>query len=107
MRTRAAPALEALPLPTQMASVFHAASSSSATSIPLALLVLLIACSDEARRATTGTASSTVEPARIAEQPQPGETPPNFTLPDQNGGMVTLSENRGQKVVLVFYRGHW
>ena len=32
-----------------------------------------------------------------------GEQAPEFTLPDQDGGDVTLSELRGQTVVLYFY----
>lgn len=32
---------------------------------------------------------------------------PDFTLPDQNGEPVSLSDYRGQKIVLVFYRGDW
>jgi thioredoxin-dependent peroxiredoxin len=34
---------------------------------------------------------------------EPGDTAPDFTLPDQNGDDVTLSELRGQTVVLYFY----
>jgi hypothetical protein len=45
----------------------------------------------------------------------PGATPtttamilaPDFTLSDQHGRPVTLSDLRGGNVVLVFYRGHW
>jgi len=45
----------------------------------------------------------------------PGATPttstmalaPDFTLTDQHGMPVTLSDLRGRKAVLVFYRGHW
>lgn len=32
-----------------------------------------------------------------------GDTAPDFTLTDQDGGSVTLSDLRGQKVVLYFY----
>ena len=32
-----------------------------------------------------------------------GTKAPNFTLPDQNGNAVSLSDFRGQKVVLYFY----
>jgi hypothetical protein len=32
---------------------------------------------------------------------------PDFTLLDQNGKEVTLSELRGKKVVIDFYRGNW
>jgi peroxiredoxin Q/BCP len=34
---------------------------------------------------------------------QPGDTAPDFTLPDQNGDPVTLSKLRGRNVVLYFY----
>ena len=33
----------------------------------------------------------------------PGDTAPDFTLPDQEGNDVTLSDLRGQTVVLYFY----
>ncbi len=33
----------------------------------------------------------------------PGDPAPDFTLPDQNGDPVTLSQLRGQTVVLYFY----
>jgi peroxiredoxin Q/BCP len=33
----------------------------------------------------------------------PGDTAPDFTLPDQEGNQVTLSGLRGQSVVLYFY----
>ena len=34
---------------------------------------------------------------------EPGSAAPNFTLPDQDGKMVSLADLRGQTVVLVFY----
>ena len=34
---------------------------------------------------------------------EPGETAPDFTLPDQDGNEVTLSDLRGSPVVLYFY----
>jgi len=34
---------------------------------------------------------------------QPGTPAPDFTLPDQGGNPVTLSDFRGQRVVLYFY----
>jgi cytochrome oxidase Cu insertion factor (SCO1/SenC/PrrC family) len=37
-----------------------------------------------------------------------GNPAPNFTLEDENGKPVTLSQFRGKRcVILVFYRGHW
>ena len=34
---------------------------------------------------------------------KPGDTAPGFTLPDQNGNPVSLSDFAGKKVVLYFY----
>jgi peroxiredoxin Q/BCP len=34
---------------------------------------------------------------------EPGETAPDFELPDQDGGTFRLSELRGKRVVLYFY----
>jgi peroxiredoxin Q/BCP len=34
---------------------------------------------------------------------EPGDAAPDFTLPDQDGNPVTLSDLRGQKVVVYFY----
>ncbi|MEO8263579.1 MAG: peroxiredoxin, partial [Pseudolysinimonas sp.] len=34
---------------------------------------------------------------------EPGQTAPDFTLPDQNGVPLTLSSLRGQKVIVYFY----
>jgi len=37
-----------------------------------------------------------------------GDTAPDFTLENIDGKLITLSNFRGDKnVVLVFYRGHW
>ena len=37
-----------------------------------------------------------------------GQPAPDFSLRDSDGKVVTLSDFRGKKsVVLVFYRGHW
>lgn len=37
-----------------------------------------------------------------------GDEAPDFTLEDQNGKRISLSDFRGKKVVvLVFYRGRW
>ena len=37
-----------------------------------------------------------------------GDVAPDFTLEDQDGRSVTLSQSRGKApVVLVFYRGYW
>jgi hypothetical protein len=38
---------------------------------------------------------------------QVSQPAPDFALPDQHGQTVRLSDLRGRKVVLDFYRGHW
>ena len=42
-----------------------------------------------------------------AGAPAVGEAAPDFTLPDENGQPVRLSDYLGSKVVLLFYRGFW
>lgn len=45
-----------------------------------------------------------------AGAPRVGEKAPEFTLPDQNGKAVSLSElyaSPAKGTVLIFYRGHW
>ena len=39
--------------------------------------------------------------------PAIGDVAPDFELPGTGGRSYTLSEYRGQPVVLVFYRGYW
>jgi cytochrome oxidase Cu insertion factor (SCO1/SenC/PrrC family) len=36
-----------------------------------------------------------------------GQMAPDFTLPDQDGKAVRLSDERGHWVLLFFYRGYW
>lgn len=55
-------------------------------------------------------AATQQEPAKSARTSPiaVGEVAPDFTLEDQSGRKVTLSEARGKHpVVLVFYRGYW
>lgn len=60
---------------------------------------------------TPGPSSTTQPQAAQSVRTSPvtvGEAAPDFTLEDQSGTRVTLSEARGkQSAVLVFYRGHW
>src|SRR3954447_21563947 len=42
-------------------------------------------------------------PASLAGMIEAGQQAPDFTLPDQDGGDVTLSDFRGRTVVLYFY----
>lgn len=69
------------------------------------LVFCCIAC-DNADR-TTGVATA---PEEVAEVLPPGEgldigaLAPNFSLPDSRGEFQSLSEYRGQTLVIVFYR---
>ncbi len=36
-----------------------------------------------------------------------GQAAPDFALPDEHGKTVKLSAMRGQKVLLIFFRGYW
>ncbi len=76
------------------------------TFITLAFMIAGIAC------ATGGsTVNDQQSPAQTKARKAPvgvGEVAPDFTLEDENGNKVTLSEARGKSpVVLVFYRGYW
>jgi len=46
-----------------------------------------------------------VPPPQIASNA--GNIAAGFTLTDQNGQPFHLADQRGHKVVLVFYRGYW
>jgi len=39
----------------------------------------------------------------VSDRLSPGDTAPDFTLPDDKGGQVTLSDLRGTKVIVYFY----
>lgn len=70
---------------------------------------LLTACADQQAASTRlgpadGADLPAVEPERVAV----GDTAPDFTLRSHAGEVVTLSDYRGKRdVLLVFYRGHW
>ena len=88
----------------------HAPFLRSASSVCLLVLLtavvfLCLAC-DNAERTT----NILTAPEDAAEQLPPGEgldvgaLAPEFTLPDGDGKSRSLSEYRGQKLVIVFYR---
>ena len=52
-------------------------------------------------------ASAFVLLTAAALPPRVGEVAPDFRLFDQNDHLVRLAQERGHKVVLVFYRGYW
>jgi cytochrome oxidase Cu insertion factor (SCO1/SenC/PrrC family) len=51
-------------------------------------------------------AAQTLSPADL-NRVQVGQPAPNFTLEAADGHKVSLSDYRGKRVVLVFYRGQW
>lgn len=71
--------------------------------MPLALLSA-VCCAPEPPITTQQQPAKSARTSPVAV----GEVAPDFTLEDQGGRKVTLSEARGkQPVVLVFYRGYW
>mgnify|MGYP003933340915 CR=1 FL=1 len=72
----------------------------------LALLAILGAACQEADPElgpADGADLLPVDTGRVAV----GDTAPDFTLLDRHGEPVTLSDLRGRRIVLVFYRGFW
>lgn len=70
--------------------------------------VLALACGPDAPRTALGPVDghdlSPADTGRVAI----GDLAPDFSLRSFDDGIVTLSDYRGTKdVVLVFYRGHW
>ena len=73
----------------------------------LALIGVLAACQSEPR-VELGPADGRDLPALDLERIQVGDPAPDFTLPAFGGDTITLSQYRGEKVVVLqFYRGHW
>jgi cytochrome oxidase Cu insertion factor (SCO1/SenC/PrrC family) len=75
----------------------------------VALLLALLAVSSTAPAQTKlGPKDGEGLPAADLNRVKIGDAAPDFTLEDQDGKPVTLSDYRGQKTVaLVFYRGYW
>jgi cytochrome oxidase Cu insertion factor (SCO1/SenC/PrrC family) len=74
----------------------------------LTLLALIAASLTAQAQTNLGPKDSQALPAADLNRVKAGDAAPDFTLEDQDGKPVTLSDYRGQKtVVLVFYRGHW
>jgi len=74
-----------------------------------AIAIAATGCTAEpaAKTASATTAGRVTPAASVAAPPAIGDLAPEFTLSDQTGRSVTLSEAHGRNVVLVFYRGHW
>lgn len=75
----------------------------------VALMLALLAVSSTASAQTKlGPKDGEGLPAADLNRVKVGDAAPDFTIEDQDGKPVTLSDYRGQKtVVLVFYRGYW
>jgi len=70
--------------------------------------VLAVACAPDAPPVALGPVDGRDLPPADTGRVAVGHTAPDFTLASLAHGLVTLSEYRGKKeVVLVFYRGHW
>lgn len=74
-----------------------------------AIALMILGCGyPPVESAEQAAASSETTPQKTQQSPPSiGELAPDFTLTDQSGRRAALSEARGQKVVLVFYRGYW
>lgn len=70
--------------------------------LPLGLLAACDGKSDPETEADTADTAGTDTPEETFPQGfGVGEQPPDFTLPDANGDMVSLSDYSGQRVVIV------
>jgi len=78
------------------------------TIISLTLLTLIAARLIAPAQTKLGPKDGESLPAADLNRVKAGDTAPDFTLEDQDGKPVTLSDYRGKKTVaLVFYRGYW
>ena len=70
--------------------------------------VLSAACGPDAPRMALGPVDGHDLPPADTGRVAVGDLAPDFSLRSFDDGVVTLSDYRGKKnVVLVFYRGHW
>lgn len=74
----------------------------------VALLLALSGATNAADAQALGPHDGRDLPPADLDRVQVGDTAPDFSLQSYDDGIVTLSDFRGRKnVVLVFYRGHW
>lgn len=74
----------------------------------LIVAAALAATCPAAAQPKLGPKDSASFPASDLARLKAGDEAPDFTLEDQDGRPVTLSDYRGKKtVVVVFYRGFW
>ncbi|HKJ01308.1 MAG TPA: redoxin domain-containing protein [Longimicrobiales bacterium] len=73
-----------------------------------ATAVLAVACGSDTSRVALGPVDGRDLPPADTGRVAVGDPAPDFSLRSFDDGVVTLSDFRGRKdVVLVFYRGHW
>lgn len=76
--------------------------------LPFCLLLLFVSTLTAFSQINLGPKDGAGLPAADLERVKVAEAAPDFTLEDQDGKPVTLSDYRNKKsVVLVFYRGYW
>ena len=76
-------------------------------SVILVVTFTFMACLDSDNLNEILTPEPEVETLPAGEGLAIGATAPDFSLPDADGNLRSLSEFIGKKVVLVFYRGSW
>jgi hypothetical protein len=73
-----------------------------------ALTGILTACGGDEARGRLGPHDGRDLPPVDTGRVAVGDFAPDFTVASYDDGVITLSDYRGSKdVVLVFYRGHW
>ena len=87
-------------------NAFSATFSFVNLSILFAAVLLLCSACDDAERTLQDIVSITDPAEQIpsGEGLAVGITAPDFSLPDGEGSLYSLSDYRGQKLVIVFYR---
>lgn len=71
-------------------------------------LAVFVACSPDGTRVTLGPVDGRDLPPADTGRVRVGDPAPDFSLESYDDGIITLSDFRGTKdVILVFYRGWW
>lgn len=77
------------------------------TYLPLLCALALLAACDNAPVPEQAVTAETGYTDVAGVTLQIGNPAPDFTLQSLNGKAVTLSELRGNNIIMIFYRGHW
>lgn len=76
--------------------------------LPIGLLLVFVSIITASAQTTLGPKDGAGLPPSDLNRVKVGDEAPDFTLENQDGKPVTLSDYRNKKtVVLVFYRGYW